>query len=58
MALKANFMNEIFELRSEITGVKNQICDRASNKNNVYDDDNLENPKSRKFTLPRRKSIC
>ena len=52
-------MNEIFELRSEITGVKNQICDRASNKNNVYDDDdNLENPKSRKFTLPRRKSIC
>ena len=42
VAIKANFMNEIFELRFEIVGLKKQICDRSSNKNNVYDDYNLE----------------
>ena len=28
VAMKADFMNEIFELRSEIEGLKKQICDR------------------------------
>lgn len=35
--MKADFINEIFELRSE-------MCDRSNNKNNV-NDDNLEIPK-------------
>ena len=40
--MKENFMNEIFELRSEIEGLKKQNCGRSSNKNNIYDDNNLE----------------
>ena len=35
-------MNEIFELRSEIEGLKKQIRDRLSNENNIYDNNNLE----------------
>ena len=42
LAMKVSFMNEIFEMRSEIAGLKKQICDRSSNKNNVYEDNNLE----------------
>lgn len=42
VAMKANFMNEICELRSEIVGLKKQICNRSSNNNNVHDDNNLE----------------
>ena len=42
VAMKVKFTNEIFELRSEIVGLKKQICDRSSNKNNVYDHNNLE----------------
>ena len=38
MAVKADFMNEIFELRSE-------MCDGSNNKNNIYDDNNLGIPK-------------
>ena len=42
MAIKANFINAIFELLSEIEGLKEQICDRSSYKNNAYNDNNLE----------------
>ena len=42
VAMKANFMNEICKLRSEIVGLKKQICNRSSNNNNVHDDNNLE----------------
>ena len=40
--MKANFMNEIFELRFGIERLKTQICDRCSNKNHIYDNNNLE----------------
>ena len=40
--MKAYFMNEIFELPSEIEGLRKQVCDRSNNKNNVYDDNNLK----------------
>ena len=57
--MKANFMNVIFELRSEIVGLKKQICDRSSNKNNVYDESNLEILKvQNSVSLTTRKSIC
>ena len=49
-------MNENFELRSEIAGVKKQIYDRSSNKSNVYDDNNLEILKVQN-SVTTRKSI-
>ena len=37
--MKANFLNEIFELRSEIVWLKKHICDRSSN--NVFDENDM-----------------
>ena len=39
--MKANFMNEIFELRSEIVGLKIQICDRSNDDMMILYYDNL-----------------
>ena len=41
-AMKAYFMNKIFELRSEIEGLKKQTWHRSNNKNNLYVGNNLE----------------
>ena len=53
MARKANFMNEMFELQSDIEGLKKQIWDRSSNKNNIYDDNNLEILKAQSSCLQK-----
>ena len=39
--MTANFMNEIFELRSEIVGLKMQICDRSNDDTMILYYDNL-----------------